>query len=75
VPSRCGTRRRAPPNGGLAFEHSLSDDVSVYAAFHTDFSASVGGTNVTVSDWDLYLLGGGASFRIGGNRFTLARTR
>ena len=58
-------------NGGLALEHALSDEVSVYAAFHTDFSASVGGTNVAVSDWDLYHLGGGASFRLGGNRFTL----
>ena len=29
-------------NGGLGFEHVVNDDVSVYGAFHTDFSASVG---------------------------------
>ena len=51
----------------------MSDDVSVYGAFHTDFSASVGSAraNVAVSDWDLYHLSGGLSFRIGDNRFTL----
>ncbi len=27
--------------------------------------------NVAVSDWDLYHLSGGASFRMGDNRFTL----
>ena len=45
----------------------------MHGAFHTDFSASVGGSdaNVAVSDWDLYHLSGGASLRIGGNRFTL----
>ena len=29
-------------NGGVGVEHVMSDDVSVYGAFHTDFSASRG---------------------------------
>ena len=60
-------------NGGVAFEYTLSEAVSVHGAFHTDFSASVGGSeaNVAVSDWDLYHFSGGASFRIRDNRFTL----
>jgi len=60
-------------NAGLGFEHVLSDDISVYGAFHTDFSALEVGAqaNVAVSDWDLYHWSGGASFRIRDNRFTL----
>jgi hypothetical protein len=60
-------------NAGLGFEHVVNDDVSLYGAFHTDFSASVGdpSVNVAVSDWDLYHLSGGVSFRLRDNRFTL----
>jgi hypothetical protein len=60
-------------NVGLGAEHVFTDDVSVYGAFHTDFSASVGSArvNASVSDWDLYHLSGGVSFRMGENRFTL----
>jgi hypothetical protein len=60
-------------NAGVGVEHMVSDDVSLYGAFHTDFSASVGSaqSNVAVSDWDLYHLSGGVSFRIHDNRFTL----
>jgi hypothetical protein len=64
---------RSVVNGGLGVEHAFRDDLSVYGAFHTDFSASVGdaSANVAISDWDLYHLSGGVSFRIGDNRFTL----
>jgi hypothetical protein len=60
-------------NGGLGFEHVVNEGVSVYGAFHTDFSASVGDpdVNVAVSDWNLYHLSGGVSFRLRDNRFTL----
>jgi hypothetical protein len=60
-------------NAGLGFEHVVSTDISLYGAFHTDFSASVGGSssNVAISDWDLYHLSGGVSFRVHDNRFTL----
>jgi hypothetical protein len=64
---------RSVVNGGLGFERVVSDDVSVYGAFHTDFSASKGGVdeNVAVSDWDLFHVSGGLSFRFRDNRFTL----
>ena len=60
-------------NGGLGFEHVVSERVSVYGAFHTDFTASVGDpdVNVAVSDWDLYHVSGGVSFRLRDNQFTL----
>jgi hypothetical protein len=60
-------------NGGIGFEHVVNADVSVYGAFHTDFTAAVGdpAVNVAVSDWDLYHVSGGVSFRLRDNRFTL----
>jgi hypothetical protein len=60
-------------NAGVGVEHVVSDDISLYGAFHTDFSASVGSarSNVGVSDWDIYHVSGGVSFRMGDNRFTL----
>ena len=60
-------------NAGIGAEHVLNDDVSVYGAFHTDFSASAGSAsrNVAVSDWDLYHFSGGLSFRFRDNQFTL----
>jgi hypothetical protein len=60
-------------NAGIGFEHVVSDDISVYGAFHTDYSASAGSPsqNVAVSDWDLYHFSGGLSFRFRDNRFTL----
>jgi hypothetical protein len=64
---------RSVLNGGVGFEHVVSEDVSVYGAFHTDFSASAGDVqdDVAVSDWDLYHFSGGLSFRFRDNRFTL----
>jgi hypothetical protein len=64
---------RAVLNGGIGVERALSEGVSVYGAFHTDFSASTGDVreNVAISDWDLYHFSGGMSFRFRDNRFTL----
>jgi hypothetical protein len=60
-------------NGGLGVEHEVSRELSVYGAFSTDFSAAPhpSESSVSVSDWDLYHVGGGVSFRFGENRFTL----
>jgi len=70
---RLGQELRSVLNAGLGVEQSLSNDISVYGAFHTDFSASVGDAseNVSVSDWNLYHFSGGLSFRFKNNRFTL----
>jgi hypothetical protein len=64
---------RSVLNAGIGFEHVVSSEISVYGAFHTDSSASSGDarTNVAVSDWDLYHVSGGMSFRFRDNRFTL----
>jgi hypothetical protein len=60
-------------NAGVGVEHVVDDDVSVYGAFHTDFSAAAqsAASTVAISDWDLYHFSGGASFRVRDNRFTL----
>jgi hypothetical protein len=72
-PSRLTQELGQVLNAGLGFQHVFSPDVSVYGAFHTDFSASVGSArqNVAVSDWDIYHLSGGVSFRIHQNSFTV----
>jgi hypothetical protein len=71
--ARLGEELRSVLNAGVGFEQRLSEDVSVYGAFHTDYSASVGSAseNVSVSDWNLYHWSGGLSFRFKDNRFTL----
>jgi hypothetical protein len=71
--SRLTQALRSVLNAGVGVEHVLSEEVSVYGAFHTDFSASEGSarSNVAVSDWDLYHFSGGLSFRFRDNRFTL----
>jgi hypothetical protein len=63
-------------NVGLGVEHELENQVAVYGAFRTDFSASVGDStvNISVSDWDLYHLSTGVSFHIGDSQFTLGAT-
>jgi len=71
--SRLTQELRSVLNGGIGVERTLSDDISVYGAFHTDFSASTGSSesNVAISDWDLCHLSGGVSFQVRENRFTL----
>jgi hypothetical protein len=68
-----GQQLRSVLNAGAGLEHVVSPEVSVYGAFHTDFSASSGpaSQNVAVSDWDLYHVSGGVSFRVRDNRFTV----
>lgn len=63
-------------NAGLGVEHDFGNDVSLYGAFRTDFSASTGDptVNVAISDWNLYHASAGVSFRIGDSRFTLGAT-
>ena len=63
-----GVSVNAPPCGS-----TFSDDLSLYAAFATDFSASAGtpGAQNSVSTWDIYHLTAGSSFRLGSARLTL----
>lgn len=63
-------------NAGIGAEHPFASGVTLYGAFRTDFSASVGDptVNAAVSDWDLYHVSAGVAFRIGDSRFTLGAT-
>jgi hypothetical protein len=63
-------------NVGLGVEHDFGNDLVVYGAALTDFSASTGepDVNVAVSNWNLYHLNAGAKFAVAGNRFTLGAT-
>jgi hypothetical protein len=63
-------------NVGLGVEHDFGDELAVYGAARTDFSASVGDpdVNVAVSDWNLYHLSAGVKFAFAGSRFTLGST-
>lgn len=63
-------------NVGLGVEHDFQNELAVYGAAHTDFSASSGSpeVNVAVSNWNLYHLSSGVKFRFAGSRFTLGAT-
>jgi len=63
-------------NVGLGFEHDFGNDLVLYGAGFTDFSAAVGDpeVNTSLSNWNLYHLSTGMKFRFAGNRFTLGAT-
>ena len=63
-------------NVGLGVEHEFGNEIAVYGAGFTDFSASVGDPdiNIAVSNWNLYHLSSGVKFRVAGSRFTLGAT-
>lgn len=60
-------------NAGIAVEYIRSENVSLYGAFHTDFTAATENPeeSIALSDLNLYHVSAGASFKIQGNRFTL----
>jgi hypothetical protein len=60
-------------NYGIGAEHMLSDAVSVFASYSTDFTAGLPGqtSGLSVSIWDIYHITGGASMTIGGAKLTL----
>jgi hypothetical protein len=51
-------------NFGLGIEHSFREDLQVYGGFATDYSARKEGTdtNLSITDWDIYSITGGAAF-------------
>jgi hypothetical protein len=63
-------------NVGLGVEHDFGNELEVYGAAFTDFSASTGDPdiNVAVSNWNLYHVSAGAKFAFAGSRFTLGTT-
>jgi hypothetical protein len=63
-------------NAGIGVEHDFGNELAVYSAAFTDFSASTGepDINVAVSNWNLYHVSAGAKFAFAGSRFTLGAT-
>ena len=63
-------------NIGLGVEHDFGNELVLYGAGLTDFTASTGdpAVNIAVSNWNLYHLSGGVKFRFAGSRFTLGAT-
>ena len=63
-------------NIGLGVEHDFGNDLVLYGAGLTDFSAATGDptVNISVSNWNLYHLSGGVKFAFAGSRFTLGAT-
>jgi len=51
-------------NFGVGLEHSFRETFQVYGGFATDFSARKEGTetNLSITDWDIYSISGGAAF-------------
>lgn len=74
--ARLSQELRSVLNGGIGVDYAFNRGISLYGAFHTDFSASTSDqtSNVAISDLDLYHLSGGVSFRVRDNRFTLGAT-
>ncbi len=56
-------------NFGIGMEHSFRETFQIYGGFATDFSARKDGTdtNLSITDWDIYSILGGAAFSY--NRF------
>jgi len=63
-------------NIGLGVEHDFGNDLVLYGAGLTDFSATSGDprVDISVSNWNLYHLSGGVQFAFAGSRFTLGAT-
>ena len=63
-------------NVGLGVEHDFGDELVLYGAALTDFSAAPGDprANATATTWDLYHLTSGVKFAVAGSRFTLGAT-
>ena len=67
---------RSVLNVGLGVEHDFGDELVLYGAALTDFSAAPGDprANATATTWDLYHLTSGVKFAVAGSRFTLGAT-
>jgi hypothetical protein len=53
-------------NFGLGMEYTFNQNLKTYSSFTTDFSARKPGTdtNLSVTDWNIYHIMGGATFKI-----------
>ncbi len=60
-------------NAGIGVDYKLNDKVSFAGGFITDFSAKDinAERNISLSEWDIYHISGGSSFKIGSSEVTL----
>ena len=60
-------------NFGFGLEHTLSDLVSLYGSFATDFSASSGraASQLSITNWDIYQISAGSTFTVDRTSITL----
>lgn len=60
-------------NFALGYEKRFDNGTRAYGSFRSDFSAAPdrGESNLAITDWDLWHLGGGVSFAIGKTNMTL----
>jgi len=60
-------------NVAIGVEQIFNEGLKAYVGFHTDFSAATENpaANLTYSQWDLYHIGGGATFNAMSTDFTL----
>jgi len=60
-------------NFGLGIEHIFNKNITLYGSIRTDFSARKQGSDTTlsVSDWDIYHIMAGTTFRIKNTEWTL----
>ena len=60
-------------NVALGLEQIFDEGLKAYVGFHTDFTNATENqaTNLSYSQWDLYHIGGGATFNAMGTDFTL----
>jgi hypothetical protein len=60
-------------NFGLGIEHILNENITFYGSIRTDFSARKPGSDTTLSvtDWDIYHIMTGTTFRIKNTEWTL----
>jgi hypothetical protein len=63
-------------NVGLGVEHDFGNELVLYGAALTDFSAAPGDprVNATATTWDLYHVTSGLKSALAGSRFTLGAT-
>jgi hypothetical protein len=71
--ARVNHESRGVLNFAVGVEQSLNEDIRVYGSFYTDFSARKEDTrtNLSVSDWDIYTVMVGSTFRVSKALITL----
>lgn len=73
IPFQVEQQAKSVTNGAIGLEHEFNAKFTGYASFSTDYSSAVndGREDTSVSNWDIYLVTGGTTFKVGKSEFTL----